>query len=118
VSHRLLLALAPDREVADRQCAAELHQPALAQKVGGFGLAHEVEDEVGRHCGGSRPQPSHEQQIEAEVGQPYQGRAGDGATRAQMLFLGGQAHADGGVVEMLDAEIDVGGLRGAPGPSR
>jgi hypothetical protein len=35
-----------------------------------------------------------------------------------MLFLGGQAHADGGVVEMLDAEIDVGGLRGAPGPSR
>jgi hypothetical protein len=57
-------------------------------------------------------------QIEAEVGQPYQGRAGDGATRAQMLFLGGQAHADGGVVEMLDAEIDVGGLRGAPGPSR
>jgi hypothetical protein len=29
-----------------------------------------------------------------------------------MLFLGGQAHAAGGVVEMLDAEIDVGGLRG------
>jgi hypothetical protein len=29
-----------------------------------------------------------------------------------MLFLGGQAHADGGVVEMLDAEIDVGCLRG------
>ena len=30
------LALAPDREVADRQRAAERHQPALAQKVCGF----------------------------------------------------------------------------------
>ena len=29
-----------------------------------------------------------------------------------MPFLGGQAHAAGGVVEMLDAEIDVRGLRG------
>ena len=39
MGHELVAALAPDREIADRQGTAELHQPALAQKVGGLGLA-------------------------------------------------------------------------------
>ena len=60
---------------------------------------------------GDRPQPAHDQQIEAEIGQPDQGRARDRAAGPQMLLLGRQAHANGGVVEMLDPEVEMGGLR-------
>ena len=111
VGHGLVAAVAPDGEVADRQRAAELHQPALAYKVGGLGLAHEVDVEVGRHRRGDRPQPAHDQQVERKIGQPDQGRARDRAAGPQMLLLGRQAHTDGGVVEMLDPEVEMGGLR-------
>jgi hypothetical protein len=79
--------------------------------VGGLGLAHEVDVEVGRHRRRDRPQPAHDQQIEAEVGQPDQGRARDRAAWPQMLFLGRQADTDRGVVEMLDPEVEMGRLR-------
>ena len=61
--HRLLLALVPDREVADRQRLAELQQPPLAHQMARLGLAHEVDVEIGgdRH----RHRPGRGQRLEA-----------------------------------------------------
>ena len=98
VGHGLVAAVAPDREVADRERAAELHQPALPNEVGGLGLAHEVDVEVGGHRGGDRPQTAHDQQIERKIGQPDQGRARDRAAAAAVLLLGGR-RSGWGVVE-------------------
>src|SRR4030081_2187505 len=40
MSHGILDALAPYREVADGERAAKFHQPSLPDQVGGFGFAH------------------------------------------------------------------------------
>src|SRR5216684_5163324 len=70
--HRLRLALAPDREVAHGERAAELHQPSLPDQVGRLGLAHEIDVEVGRDGLRHRTKPAQEQEIEAQIHQPHQ----------------------------------------------
>src|ERR1700716_1575189 len=107
MSHGILDALAPYREVADGERAAKFHQPSLPDQVGGFGFAHEVDVGVGWEGGGDGPELTQNQEIEAEIDQPHQRWTRDRAAGPQIPLMRRQTHADLGIVEMFDLEIEM-----------